>query len=148
MLFTFRIFEQHELALKNEFIVQNRGGQTAAREPHATLRTFACGSLSFPKNDIFAFHIDCKVQKYCKMVGPTSQRAVQYYLCKSFQNELMMSLKRRLQTNSCFYVFMLRLFVTWVLRFAALASQSRFGHSWYRIYIFYHSRLLSNLRLS
>jgi len=33
-----------------------RGGQTAAREPHAALRTFACGSLSFPKNYIFGFY--------------------------------------------------------------------------------------------
>jgi len=31
------------------FIVQTRGGQTAA------LRTFVCGSLSFPKNYIFIF---------------------------------------------------------------------------------------------
>jgi len=31
------------------------GGQIAAREPHAALRTFACGSLSFPKIYIYFF---------------------------------------------------------------------------------------------
>jgi len=38
-----------------------RGGQTAAREPHAALRTFTCGSLSFSENCIFIFYIYCKV---------------------------------------------------------------------------------------
>jgi len=38
-------------------IVYFRGGQTAAREPHAALATFACGSLSFPKNCIFVFYL-------------------------------------------------------------------------------------------
>jgi len=48
--------------------VYGRGGQTAAREPHAAFRTFACGSLSFPKHYIFTFYFYCKVQKYCKVV--------------------------------------------------------------------------------
>jgi len=30
-----------------------RGGQTAAREPRTALRTFACGSLGFPKYCLF-----------------------------------------------------------------------------------------------
>jgi len=34
-------------------MLYNKGGQTAAREPHVALRTFACGSLSIPKNYIF-----------------------------------------------------------------------------------------------
>jgi len=38
-----------------------------------------------------------------------------------------MSQMRRLQKNSCFQIFMLRLFVTWVLRYAG-HSWSRFGH--------------------
>jgi len=33
-----------------------RGGQTAAREPHASLRTIPCGSLSPPNNYTFVFH--------------------------------------------------------------------------------------------
>jgi len=41
----------------------------------------------------------------------------------------MMSQKRRLQKNLCFQIFMLRLFATWVLRFAA-HTWSRFGHTW------------------
>jgi len=40
---------------------------------------------------------------------------------------IMMSQERRLQINSCFYIFMLRLFVTWVLRYAA-HTYSTFGH--------------------
>jgi len=40
-----------------------------------------------------------------------------------------MSQKRRLQNNLCFQIFMLRLFVTLVLRFAA-HTWSRFGHPW------------------
>jgi len=33
-----------------------RGGQTAAREPHAALRTFACGFLSFLETFLFALN--------------------------------------------------------------------------------------------
>jgi len=33
-----------------------RGGQTAAREPHAKVRRAACGSLGFPKDYIFVFY--------------------------------------------------------------------------------------------
>jgi len=33
-----------------------------------------------------------------------------------------------MQTNSWFYIFILRLFVTWVLRYAA-HTWSRFGHT-------------------
>jgi len=36
-------------------ILYSRGSQTAAREPHAALRTFACGSLSFSKNHVSVF---------------------------------------------------------------------------------------------
>jgi len=54
------------------------------------------------------------VKWYC-----SSQRAVQYYFCKSFQQGIIMSQKRKLQINSWFYIFTLRLFVTWVSRYAA-----------------------------
>jgi len=52
-----------------------RGGQTAAREPHAALRNFACGSLSFSKHYICIFIAKCRnIVKWC--CG--SLRAVQY----------------------------------------------------------------------
>jgi len=40
------------------------------------------------------------------------------YFCKMLQKN-MMSQKLSLQINSCIKIFMLRLFVTWVLRYAA-----------------------------
>ena len=77
-----------------------RGGQTAAREPQAILRAFACGSLCFPKNCIFFLFFsiaNCRniVKCYCG-----SCRAVQYCVCKSFQKELMS--QNILQINPCF----------------------------------------------
>ena len=40
-----------------------RGGEVKqAIEPHAALRTFACGSLSFPTNFIFVFYVSFLLQ--------------------------------------------------------------------------------------
>jgi len=52
-------------------------------------------------------------------------------LCSPYPMPIMMSQKRRLQINSCFWIFMLRLFVSWVSRYAA-QTESRFGHPCYR----------------
>ena len=43
---------------------------------------------------------------------------------------IMMSQTRTLQTKTCYQIFMLRFFVTWVLRYAA-QTYSRFDHPWH-----------------
>jgi len=96
-----------------------RGRQTTAHGPHAALRTFASISSSFSKNCVCLSPF-ISIAKYRNIVRWScgSLRAVQYYFCKSFKKELM-SQKRRLQIYSCFQIFMLRLFVALVLRYAA-----------------------------
>ena len=89
-----------------------RGGQTAP------LRTFACGSLSFPKNYIcFSFLLQSVEILQNDTVAATVCSKVllaQNYFCKSFQNKLT-SQTRRLQINSCFQIFILQLSITWLL---------------------------------
>jgi len=54
----------------------------------ATLRTFPCGSLSFPKIYIFVFYFLLVLQSVEILENSTvvaSWRAVQCYFCKSFQ---------------------------------------------------------------
>jgi len=102
-----------------------KGGQIAAREPHAAL-------WAFRKFIFIFFYFYCKVQKCYKMeLWQLAWRTV--LLLQVVPKRIMMSQKRRLQINSCFYIFMLRLFVTWFLRYAA-HTYSRFGHpchSWF-----------------
>ena len=76
----------HWQALQQIFLIHyTRGGQTAARKPHAVLRTSACGSLSFSKYHIFDFWFFSSIAKWRNIVKCYCRTVL---LCKSFQTEL------------------------------------------------------------
>jgi len=71
----------------------NRGDQTAAREPHAALRTFACGSFELSEKLHICFLVFISIAKcrhfvkwYCDTYYLVCCTVL--YFCKSFQKEI------------------------------------------------------------